>query len=172
MYWVVQLHPYTLASFLALSFADSVFTMVTVICTTPRKARNMPQPHITQIKLAKWGLNRECNAWWRRNCLKQHRLPFIKKVGASVLHLFSALCNRSCSFLTYDPTVFALKCGAGACDGPTGAGAAERRAAGGAVEGWTWAVSAGWCCAAGQCRAGADTLAGRRGLGKTEREKV
>lgn len=36
--------------------------------------------------------------------------------------------------LTYDPTVFALKCGAGACDGPTGAGATEGRATGCTVE--------------------------------------
>lgn len=74
-------------------------------------------------------------------------------------------------FLTYDPTVLALKCGAGACDGPTGAGAAERRAAGRAVERGTWAVSAGRRRAAGQCRAGADTLASHRALGRGEMEK-
>lgn len=54
-----------------------------------------------------------------------------------------------CIFLTYDPAVFALKCGAGACDGPTGAGAAERGATGGAVERRTWAVGAGRRRAAG-----------------------
>lgn len=74
-------------------------------------------------------------------------------------------------FLTYDPTVFALKCGAGACDGPTGAGAAERGATGRAVERRTWAVSARRRRAAGQCRAGTDTLASHRALRKKAIEK-
>lgn len=73
--------------------------------------------------------------------------------------------------LTYDPTVLALERGTGAGDGSTRAGAAERRAARCAVEGGTWAVGAGRRRAAGQCGAGADTLASQRALGRGEIEK-
>lgn len=73
--------------------------------------------------------------------------------------------------LTYDSTVFALKCGAWAGDGPTRAGAAERGAACRAVERGTWAVSAGRRRTAGQCRAGAYTLACHRALGRGKIEK-
>lgn len=72
--------------------------------------------------------------------------------------------------LTYDPTVFALKCGAGTRDGPTGAGAAEGGPAGRAVEGGAWAVGAGRCCAAGQRGARADALASHRALGGNKKE--
>lgn len=70
--------------------------------------------------------------------------------------------------LTYYPTVLALECGAGAGDGPTGAGVAERGAAGCAVESRTRAVGAGRRRAASQRRARADTLAGHTALGRRE----
>ena len=76
------------------------------------------------------------------------------------------------SVLTYDPTVLALKCGAGAGDGSTGAGAAERGAACRAVQGGTWTVSTGRRRAARKCGAGADTLAGQRALRRTEKEEM
>lgn len=82
--------------------------------------------------------------------------------GQKLLRLpFEDMCRK---FLTYDPAVLALKCGAGAGDGPTGAGAAERGAAGCAVERGAWAVSAGRGRAAGQRGAGADTLTSHRAL--------
>lgn len=74
-------------------------------------------------------------------------------------------------FLTYDPTVLALQRGTGAGDGPTGAGAAEWGTARGAVQGGTWAVSAGRRRAACQCGAGADALASQRALRRREMKK-
>lgn len=76
--------------------------------------------------------------------------------------------NESWLHLTYDSTVSALQCGAGARDGSTGAGAAEDGAAGCAVECWTWAVGARRRRAAGQSGARTDALASSRAL---EREK-
>ena len=92
------------------------------------------------------------------------KFSWIKQVATSVW-LWSGL------FLTYDPTVLALECGAGACDGSTGAGVAERGATGRAVERGAWAVSAGRCRAAGECRAGTDTLASHRALRRGGTEK-
>lgn len=73
--------------------------------------------------------------------------------------------------LTYDSTVSALQCGAGARDCSTGAGAAEDGAAGCAVERWTWAVGARRRRAAGQSGARADALASSRALEKEEEEE-
>lgn len=86
--------------------------------------------------------------------LVKNRVPQSKDIGTSssfsnTIHVSICLILKSWLFLTYDATVFALKCGAGASDGPTGAGAAEGGAAGRAVERGTWAVSAGRRRAAG-----------------------
>lgn len=62
---------------------------------------------------------------------------------------------------TYDPTVLALKSGAGTVDGPTRAGTAEWGTTCRAVESGTWTVGAGRCRAAGQGGAGANSLAGK-----------
>lgn len=79
---------------------------------------------------------------------------------------------RSWLNLTNYPTILALKCGAGAGDGSTVAGAAEIGTAGCAVECRTWAVGAGRRRAASQCGAGANTLASHRALGRKELEKM
>lgn len=73
-------------------------------------------------------------------------------------------------YRTYDPAVLALKSGAGAGDGPTGAGTTEWGTTCRAVESGAWAVGAGRCRAAGQGGAGANSLAGQSAL-RRERER-
>lgn len=156
-------------------YADSCGHDSTVICLRALCFAGLSFRHVCAYLSGKSERAHDWPHATRINGTTEHVMPGSE--GRSVwitspiqcLHLTSLLLYV---FLTYDPAVFALESRAGACDGPAGAGAAERGVAGGAVEGWAWAVGAGRRRAAGQGRTGADALAGCGGLpGRGGKEK-